>query len=358
MPRGGRHASAAHSACRGRGPEIADLIHAEARRQYEKIRLIPSENYVSPAVLEASGRCSPTSTRRATRVVATTRASSSSTRSRRWPRTGRGAVRRGPRQRPAVLGVARQPRGLPGVPEPGDTVMGMALPMGGHLTHGWDVSVTGKWFRPVQYGVRPDTGRVDLDEVRDLALGSGQRSYTAAARQSPGASTSRGLPPSLTRSARSWSLTSRTSPGLIAGGAHPSPAGHAPVISTTTHKTLRGPRARCSCPRPNTRRRWTRPSSPGSRAARTTTRRPRSPSRCRGRRACFGGYAHQVVANAKALAEGLLDGLRAGSGGTDNHLILIDLTPKGIPGKPAAKALDRAGINELQHRAVRPTQAV
>ena len=152
-------------------PEVAQLIGDEARRQYEKARLIPSENYVSLAVLEASGS------------VLTNKYSEG------YPgrRYYEGQQFIDPletlaRDRAkALFGVDHanvQPySGSPAnlavylaFAQPGDTIMGMALPMGGHLTHGWSVSVTGKWFRPVQYGVRHDTGRVDFDEVRDLAM--------------------------------------------------------------------------------------------------------------------------------------------------------------------------------------------
>ena len=195
-------------------PETAELIESEARRQFEKIRLIPSENYVSEAVLEASG------------TVLTNKYSEGYP-GRRYYEGQQFidpietlAVERAQ----ALFGVDHanvQP--YSGSPanlavylaflQPGDTVMGMALPMGGHLTHGWPVSVTGKWFRSVQYGVRADTGRVDLDEVRDLARRSGRRSSTAAGRRSPGPSTSRPSPRSRPRSTPSWSPTSRTSPG-------------------------------------------------------------------------------------------------------------------------------------------------
>src|ERR1700679_2016522 len=152
-------------------PEIAGLIQAEARREYEKIRLIPSENYVSVAVLEASGS------------VLTNKYSEGYP-GRRYYEGQQFvdvietlAIQRAQ----ALFGVEHanvQPySGSPAnlavylaFAQPGDTIMGMSLPMGGHLTHGWSVSATGKWFRAVQYGVRPDTGRVDLDEVRDLAL--------------------------------------------------------------------------------------------------------------------------------------------------------------------------------------------
>src|ERR1700693_1319311 len=152
-------------------PQIAGLIHDEARRQSEKMRLIPSENYVSLAVLEACG------------TVLTNKYSEGYPGRRYYEgqqfidQIETLAIQRAQ----ALFGVDHanvQPdSGSPAnlavylaFLQPGDTVMGMALPMGGHLTHGWPVSVTGKWFRPVQYGVRHDTGRVDLDEVRDLAL--------------------------------------------------------------------------------------------------------------------------------------------------------------------------------------------
>src|SRR5690606_24626792 len=152
-------------------PEIAGLVEAEARRQYEKIRLIASENYVSPAVLEATG------------TVLTNKYSEGYAGKRYYE----GQQNVDPIELLAIdrakelFGVEHanvQP--YSGSPanlavymaflEPGDPVMGLSLPMGGHLTHGWSVSATGRWFRPVRYDVRADTGRVDMDQVRDLAL--------------------------------------------------------------------------------------------------------------------------------------------------------------------------------------------
>ena len=126
--------------------------------------------------------------------------------------------------------------------QPGDAVMGMALPMGGHLTHGWDVSLTGRWFRPVRYGVRPDNGHVDLDEVRELALRERPKLIFCGGTAIP-----RGIDfPGFAAVAAEVDAVLVADiahiAGLVAGGAHPSPVGHAPVISTTTHKTLRGPR--------------------------------------------------------------------------------------------------------------------
>src|SRR5690606_27714599 len=126
--------------------------------------------------------------------------------------------------------------------QPGDPVMGMSLPMGGHLTHGWSVSVTGKWFRPVRYDVRRETGRVDLDQVRDLARRERPKVIFCGGTAIP-----RTIDfPAFAEIAREVNAILVADiahiAGLIAGGAHPSPVGHADVISTTTHKTLRGPR--------------------------------------------------------------------------------------------------------------------
>src|SRR5205814_4110488 len=229
---------------------------------------------------------------------------------------------------------------------PGDTVMGMALPMGGHLTHGWSVSATGKWFRPVQYGVRHDTGRVDLDEVRDLALKEQPKS-TLCGR--PAIPRTIDFPAFAAIAAEAGAILVADIAhiaGLIAGGAHPTPVGHADVITTTTHKTLRGPRGAMIMSKAEHAKDVDRAVFPGlqggphnhtTAAIAVALREAAQPE--------FRDYAHQVVKNAQALAAALTArGYDLVSGGTDNHLILIDLTSKGIGGKPAAKALDRAGI--------------
>src|SRR4029079_681607 len=126
--------------------------------------------------------------------------------------------------------------------QPGDTVMGMALPMGGHLTHGWWFSAPGKWFRPVQYGVRHDTGRVDLDEVRDMALKERPKIIFCGGTATPRTIDFTAVAAIAAEAGAILVADIAHIAGLIAGGAHPSPAGHADVITTTTHKTLRGPR--------------------------------------------------------------------------------------------------------------------
>jgi glycine hydroxymethyltransferase len=328
-------------------PEVAELIDSEAERQFAKVRLIPSENYVSAAVLEASG------------TVLTNKYSEG------YPgrRYYEGQQFIDPietlamRRAEALFGVDHanvQPySGSPAnlavylafVP-PGETVMGMALPMGGHLTHGWGVSATGKWFRAVQYGVRADTGRVDLDQVRDLALAERPKLIFCGGTAIPRTIDFPAFAEIAAEAGAVLVADIAHIAGLVAGGAHPSPVGYAPVITTTTHKTLRGPRGAMIMTTAEYASQVDKAVFPGlqggphnhtTAAIAVALREAAEPA--------FRDYAHQVVANAKALAAALLDrGYALVSGGTDNHLILIDLTPQGIAGKPAAKALDRAGI--------------
>lgn len=328
-------------------PEIAGLIEDEAERQFAKIRLIPSENYVSEAVLEASG------------TVLTNKYSEGYAGRRYYE----GQQFIDPIETIAVqrakdlFGVEHanvQP--YSGSPanlavylaflQPGETVMGMALPMGGHLTHGWPVSATGKWFHSVQYGVRADTGRVDLDEVRELALRERPKVIFCGGTAIPRTIDFPAFAEIAAEAGAVLVADIAHIAGLVAGGAHPTPVGHADVITTTTHKTLRGPRGAMIMSTAEHAKAVDKAVFPGlqggphnhtTAAIAVALREAAQPA--------FGAYAHQVVANAGALAAALLDrGYSLVSGGTDNHLILLDLTPQGIAGKPAAKALDRAGI--------------
>jgi glycine hydroxymethyltransferase len=335
-------------------PQLAELIEAEAKRQHDKLRMIPSENYVSTAVLEATG------------TVLTNKYSEGYAGKRYYE--GQQLV--DPIETLAVdrakslFGVDHanvQP--YSGSPanlavylaflSPGDAVMGMALPMGGHLTHGWSVSATGKWFRAVQYGVTRETGVVDMDQVRDLALAERPKVIWCGGTAIP-----RTIDfPAFAAVAQEIDAVLVADiahiAGLIAGGAHPSPVGHAQVITTTTHKTLRGPRGAMILSDASHASAMDKAVFPGLQGGphnHTTAgiavalREAATPE--------FRGYAAQIVANARALASALVErGFDLISGGTDNHLILIDLTSKGIGGKPAAKALDRAGI-ELNYNTV------
>ena len=328
-------------------PEIAGLIEGEAQRQFEKIRLIPSENYTSVAVLEASG------------TVLTNKYSEGYAGRRYYE--GQQFVdpieQLAASRAEALFGVDHanvQP--YSGSPanlavylaflQPGETVMGMALPMGGHLTHGWPVSATGKWFRSVQYGVRADTGRVDLDEVRDLARRERPKLIFCGGTAIPRTIDFPAFAEIAAEAGAVLVADIAHIAGLIAGGAHPSPAGYAQVITTTTHKTLRGPRGAMIMSTAEHAKALDKAVFPGLQGGpHNHTTAGIAVALHEAAQPEFRAYAHQVVANASALAVALLErGYSLVSGGTDNHLILMDLTPQGIAGKPAAKALDRAGV--------------
>src|SRR5882724_11939617 len=341
-------------ALKGADPETYELCRAEERRQGEKIRLIPSENYVSKAVLEASAS------------VFTNKYSEGYPGKRYYE--GQQFVdpleELAINRAKALFGAAHanvQP--YSGSPanmavylaflKPGDKVMGLALPMGGHLTHGWSVSITGRYFTPVQYGVRKDTGRIDYDEVRDLAkkerpqlLWAGGTAYSRLWDFETMASIARDV------GARFVADIAHIA-GLIAGGAHPSPVGHADVVTTTTHKTLRGPRGGMILTKAEYAQAIDRAVFPGlqggphvhnTAALAVALKEAAHPS--------FKIYSKSVVANAKVIAAELMTkGYEVVSGGTDNHLILVDLSNKNVSGKIAARALDRAGI-ELNYNSV------
>ena len=335
-------------------PEIAELIGAEAERQAEKIRLIPSENYVSRAVLEATG------------TVLTNKYSEGYPGRRYYEgqqiidQVETIAIERAK----ALFGVEHanvQPySGSPAnlavyfaFVQPGDTIMGMALPMGGHLTHGAPPTLSGKWLRPVQYGVREDTGRIDLDQVRALALEERPKIIVCGGTAIPRIIDFAGFA-QIAREVDAMLLADIAHiAGLVAGGVHPTPVGHADVITTTTHKTLRGPRGAMILSSAELGKKIDSAILPGlqggphnhtTAAIAVALKEATTPE--------FKAYAQLIVDNAKVLADELLArGFDLISGGTDNHLILIDLRKRGIRGQPAAKALDRAGL-ELNFNAI------
>ncbi|HTR92709.1 MAG TPA: serine hydroxymethyltransferase [Trebonia sp.] len=328
-------------------PEIAGLIHDEARRQHDKFRMIPSENYVSLAVLEACGTVLTNKYSEGypgrryyegqqlidpLETIAIERAKSlfGAEHANVQPYSG------SPANLAVYLAFAK----------PGDTVMGLSLPMGGHLTHGAAPTIGGKWLHPVQYGVRRDTGRIDLDEVRDIALRERPKIIFCGGTALPRTVDFPGFAAIAKEVDAILVADIAHIAGLIAGGAHPSPVGYVPVITTTTHKTLRGPRGAMimtDAEHASPIDKAVFPGLQGGPHNHTTAgiavalREAAQPS--------FRDYAAQVVKNAIALASALQErGYDLVSGGTDNHLLLVDLTSKGIGGKPAAKALDRAGM--------------
>ncbi|WUL23300.1 serine hydroxymethyltransferase [Streptomyces sp. NBC_00353] len=328
-------------------PELAALITAEEQLQADTLRLIPSENYVSAAVLEASGTVLQNKYSEGypgkryyegqqiidqVETVAVERATSLF----RMDHANVQPYSGSPANLAVYLAFLR----------PGDTVLGMSLPMGGHLTHGWGVSATGTWFRGVQYGVRRDTGRIDLDEVRDLARAERPKVIFCGGTAVPRTIDFAGFAEIAHEVGAVLVADIAHIAGLIAGGAHPSPAPHADVVSTTTHKTLRGPRGAMLLSRAEHARAIDRAVFPGLQGGpHNQTTAAIAVALKEAATTDFSAYAHQVVANARALGEELASrGFDLVSGGTDNHLLLIDLTGKDVPGKIAAKALDRAGI--------------
>jgi glycine hydroxymethyltransferase len=328
-------------------PEIASLITAEERRQHDSIRLIASENYASRAVLEATGS------------VLTNKYSEGYPEKRYYEgQVNVDKIEGLAIARAKALFGAEHANVQPysGSPanlavylaflKPGDTVMGMELPSGGHLTHGWGVSITGSYFRAVQYTVRKDTHRIDYDQVRELARREKPKLLWAGGTAIPRTIDFANFADIAREVGAVFVADIAHIAGLVAGGAHPSPVPHADVVSTTTHKTLRGPRGGMLMCRASHQKAIDRAVFPGlqggphnhTTAAIAVALREAATDD-------FRRYAHQIVANARALAAALVErGFDLVTGGTDNHLILADLTSKGVPGKVAARAMDRAGL--------------
>lgn len=328
-------------------PELADLLQREDERQANSLCLIPSENYCSSAVLEANGS------------VLVNKYSEGYPGRRYYEgnevidEVERLAVARAKELFGAEHANVQPYSGSPAnlaiylaFLQPGDTVMGLSLPAGGHLTHGWGVSATGIWFEAVHYGVDRDSGQVDMDAVRELALANKPKLLFCGGTAVPRIIDFAGFA-EIAREVGALMVADVSHPaGLIAGGAHPSPIPHADIVMTTTHKTLRGPRGAILLCREEHAKAIDRAVFPGlqggphqhqTAAIATALGEALAPE--------FREYAHAVVANAKTLAEGLSErGFELVSGGTDNHLILLDMTVKGLSGKETATALSRAGI--------------
>jgi len=230
--------------------------------------------------------------------------------------------------------------------QPGDTILGMDLAHGGHLTHGSPVSFSGQVYRAVSYGVDPDTHRIDYEQVRELALKHRPRMIIAGASAYPRIIDFRRFH-EIAREAGAVLLADMAHiAGLVAAELHPSPVGWADVVTSTTHKTLRGPRGGLILSEEEHARRLDKGVFPGTQggplmhviaAKAVSFREALDPA--------FGTYQRQVVVNARTLADALTSsGYRLVSGGTDNHLLLVDLGPDGMSGAEAERALGRAGI--------------
>ena len=332
-------------------PEVAAAIDHETLRQHEGLEMIASENFVSEAVLEAAGS------------VFTNKYAEGYPGRRyyggcEYADVVENLARDRAKQIFAVPGVALHANVQPhsgsqanaaaymAVLEHGDTILGLDLAHGGHLTHGHKLSFSGKQFRPTFYTVRKDTETIDYDELESIAVREQPKVIIGGA-----SAYSR-----IWEFARMRQIADKVGAkliidmaliaGLVAGGVHPTPVGHAQIVTTTTHKTLRGPRAGLILADQELAAAIDRAVFPGQQggplvhiiaAKAVAFREALQPD--------FAEYARQIVSNAKALATALqVRGWRVISGGTDNHVMLVDVFSQGILGSEAELALGKAGI--------------
>jgi len=328
-------------------PQIYELIRQEAARQSGSIRLIPSENYVSKAVMLASGSC-------------LTNKYAEGYPGRRYYEGQQvtDLIERMAQERAKKLFKANHANVQPysgsvanmaayaALINPGDTIMGMSLSHGGHLTHGWKVSLTSKFFNSIPYPVNPKTGKLDFDEIEELAKKHRPKIIISGATAYP-REIDFEIFGQIAKKVGAYLVSDIAHiAGLVVAGIHKSPVPYADVVSTTTHKTLRGPRGGMLLCKEEHAKKVDKAVFPGLQGGpHMHTMTAIAVAMAEADTPEFVAYAKQIVENAKAMAEKLMeDGFDLVTGGTDNHLILIDLRSKNIPGKKLAKALDRARI--------------
>jgi glycine hydroxymethyltransferase len=328
-------------------PEIADAIRHEIRRQQSGLELIASENFVSPAILEAAG------------TVLTNKYAEGYPGKRYYGGCEFVDVAESLAiERAKALFGAEHVNVQPHsgaqanmsvyltLLKPGDTVLGMNLAHGGHLTHGHPLNFSGKLFNIIPYGVRKDDERIDYDELSRLADEHHPKVIIVGASAYPRVIDFARIAEVARRVNAPMMVDMAHIAGLVAAGVHPSPVPHADFVTTTTHKTLRGPRGGMVICRAQYAKDLDRTVFPGVQggplmhiiAAKAVCFKEAAT-------ADFAAYQRQVVANANRLAQNLAAaGFRLVSGGTDNHLMLVDVFSKGVTGKVAEAALDKAGI--------------
>jgi glycine hydroxymethyltransferase len=328
-------------------PQIYELIRQESARQSGAIRLIPSENYVSRAVMQASGSC-------------LTNKYSEGYPGKRYYEGQQvtDLIERIAQQRAKKLFKADHANVQPysgsvanlaaysALIKPGETIMGMSLTDGGHLTHGWNVSLTSRFFKSVPYNVDPKTGRLDFNRIEELAKKNRPNIIISGATAYP-REIDFEIFGQIAKKVGAYHVSDIAHiAGLVVAGIHKSPIPYADIVSTTTHKTLRGARGGmllCKKEHADKVDRAVFPGLQGGPHMQTIT--AIAVALAEADTPEFVAYAKQIVKNSKALASRLLEhGFNLVTGGTDNHLILIDLRNKNVPGKKLAKALDRAGI--------------
>jgi len=328
-------------------PQIYELMRQEAARQSGSIRLIPSENYVSKAVMLASGGCL---TNKYAEGYPGKRYYEGQQVTDLIERMARDRVKKIFKADHANVqpysGSVANLAAYTALINPGDTIMGLSLVHGGHLTHGWKVSVTSKFYNSVPYPVDHETGRLDFDHIADLAKKHKPKVIVSGATAYPREIDFEKFG-RIAKDVGAYHISDIAHiAGLVVAGIHKSPVPYADVVSTTSHKTLRGPRGGmllCKAEHAEKIDKAVFPGLQGGPHMHTLT--AIAVAMAEADTPEFVAYAKQVVKNAKALADKLLEyGFNLVSGGTDNHLILIDLRNKNIPGRKLAKALDRARI--------------
>ncbi len=328
-------------------PDVAEAIYQETRRQNETLELIASENFVSEAVLEAAGsvftnkyaegypgkryyggcefvdRVESLVQERAKRLFGAEHVNAQ-------PHSGT--------QANVAVYMA--------VCKPGDTILGMSLAHGGHLTHGHPLNFSGKMYKVQSYGVKPDTERIDYDELARLAEEHRPKIIICGASAYPRTLDFERIA-AIARGVGAYSMADIAHvAGLVAAGLHPSPFPHMDFVTTTTHKTLRGPRGGLIMCRESLAKDLDKTVFPGTQggplvhiiaAKAVCLHEALQPS--------FAEYQRQIVANARVLAETIAgEGFRLVSGGTDNHLMLVDVFSAGVTGKEAEHALEMSNI--------------
>jgi glycine hydroxymethyltransferase len=328
-------------------PEVAAAIDAELARQRETIELIASENFVSPAVLEAAG------------TVLTNKYAEGLPGKRYYGGCEKvDVVENIARDRACELFGADHANVQPhagaqanmavyyAVCDPGDTVLGMNLAMGGHLTHGSPVNFSGKWFNICAYGLDPETETIDYHELERLAVENKPKMIIAGASAYPRVIDFARFREVADKVGAVLMVDMAHIAGLVATGAHPSPVPYADFVTSTSHKTLRGPRSGFVLCKEEWATKLDKAVFPGLQggplehiiaAKAVAFGEAMKPE--------FKTYIDSVVVNAKAMGAAMVEcGLRLISGGTDNHLMLVDLRPAGITGKDAEKVLEEVGI--------------
>lgn len=342
-------------------PAIASLIAKEGRRQAEGLELIASENFVSRAVMEAAGsvltnkyaegypgrryyggcevvdEVEGLAIERAKKLFGSEHANVQ-------PHSGSQA------NMAAYFAVA----------QPGDKILAMSLAFGGHLTHGAKPNFSGKLFEIVSYGLKEDE-TIDYEQMEALALEHNPKVIVAGASAYPRTIDFEPFRRAADAVGATLMVDMAHIAGLVAAGLHPSPVPYADIVTSTTHKTLRGPRGGLILAREALGRKIDSQIFPGIQGGPLEhVIAAKAVAFGEALRPEFADYQRRILENAQALAKGLLDaGLRLVSGGTDNHLILVDLRPKGTTGDVAERALDKAGItvnkNMIPHDPEKPT---